>query len=70
MCVNCIGHNTHGEVSGPDKHHADPSPSTGLQTRGDREHLHLRVDVPRRSLRWTEDSRCLRCNSMCLIALS
>jgi hypothetical protein len=40
VCVNCIGHNTHGEVSGLDKYWAEPFPSTGLQTRGDREHLH------------------------------
>jgi hypothetical protein len=46
MCVNCIGHNTHTEVSGPDKHWADPSPSTGMQTRGDREHLHPKYMCP------------------------
>jgi hypothetical protein len=40
MCVNCIEHNTHSELSGPDKHWADPSPSTGMKTRGDKEHLH------------------------------
>jgi hypothetical protein len=40
MCVNFIGHNTHGELTGPNKHWVDPSPITGMHTRGDREHLH------------------------------
>jgi hypothetical protein len=46
MCVNCIRHNTHGEVSVPDKNHADPSPSTEMQIRGDRGTFTSRVDVP------------------------
>ena len=34
------------DVSGPDKHRAGPSPSTGLQNGGDKEHIHLEYMCP------------------------